>query len=650
MAHGQVEIKLSTNIVEFEQHIKRANELMAELDNAFTQVERVDLSRHAEEYRKTDAVLQELLRKQRLYAIGIQNLIEQEKIFSAMQPKKGTDEYKEWQRTVLTLEALQNLHEEITAEIELQNEKLSTQEHSINRIVARAEDRVTNARKLADEEKIVAVQQEQQGLMHKMNLKTIFRTMRYLVGIRTIYLGILKAVNSWFSTTEEGIIQQQRLEAVWSAFGQTLGKIITFLVDGLFTILGYANAIVKALFGFELFTRVASKNLKSASGYAKELRKQLMGFDEANVLQAPNGGGGGGAGGGLLPEIPTPDLSWLEKFRPAIDWFIEVLLFLWDILKEVVGFISEYFIKGLQVIAENFEEMSPGLKLIIAQFAVFLAGLLLFDALSKMSILGWIVIAIVAIITAIGWLNEHWDEVVKFFKDTIDKIKQWFGGLADNFKSNIDKIKQWFENIATTIKTVYTSIASWIKTKITDIYVGIKTSFDNIKKVLSNIINFITGTFKSNWQKAWDGVKKVFENIVNGLKTIFLTPINFIIDVVNGFIREINKVKVPSWMPLIGGKGVNIPLLKPIKLAQGGIITKATTVTAGEHGREAYLNLENHTGWAEEIVDVLKEKGGYAGGEIVNIVQIDGREVARYTRKLNQEEDFRSNRGINYAY
>jgi phage-related protein len=44
-------------------------------------------------------------------------------------------------------------------------------------------------------------------------------------------------------------------------------------------------------------------------------------------------------------------------------------------------------------------------------------------------------------------------------------------------------------------------------------------------------------------------------------------PLNRIIGLINGVIGGLNKVKLPDWVPGIGGKGVNIPLIP--KLAKG---------------------------------------------------------------------------------
>lgn len=74
-------------------------------------------------------------------------------------------------------------------------------------------------------------------------------------------------------------------------------------------------------------------NLKSAAGSAKELKRQLLGFDELNVLNDPSSGGGGG-GGASTPDyasmfeernLPQGMFDWLQDFRlvfsdVVLDW------------------------------------------------------------------------------------------------------------------------------------------------------------------------------------------------------------------------------------------------------------------------------------------------------------------------------------------
>ena len=62
------------------------------------------------------------------------------------------------------------------------------------------------------------------------------------------------------------------------------------------------------------------------------------------------------------------------------------------------------------------------------------------------------------------------------------------------------------------------------------------------------------------------GVSKIFSDVFGGLFNVVKTPINFIIDGLNNFIKMLNKIKVPDWVPGVGGKGINIPLIKKLRV------------------------------------------------------------------------------------
>jgi hypothetical protein len=102
-------------------------------------------------------------------------------------------------------------------------------------------------------------------------------------------------------------------------------------------------------------------------------------------------------------------------------------------------------------------------------------------------------------------------------------------------------------------------------------------------------------------------VKDIFGGVFNSLGGVVKAPINVIIDLLNGFISGLNQIKVPDWVPGVGGKGINIPKIP--KLAHGGIATGPTVAMFGEAGREAVLPLENNTGWMDDLASKINGSG-----------------------------------------
>lgn len=88
----------------------------------------------------------------------------------------------------------------------------------------------------------------------------------------------------------------------------------------------------------------------------------------------------------------------------------------------------------------------------------------------------------------------------------------------------------------------------------------------NITNIFRDIVDFVRNVFTGNWSAAWQNVVDIFENIVSAIGEIFKAPINFLIDGINGFINSVNKIKIPDWVPKIGGKGFNIPNIPRLKI------------------------------------------------------------------------------------
>ena len=119
-----------------------------------------------------------------------------------------------------------------------------------------------------------------------------------------------------------------------------------------------ANAIA-AFFGFELpkidYTGLggsfssefedAEESLGGVSGKIKKIKKQLMGFDELNILSSPDSGGGGGGSDVALPDISDTlkpleydFLAGLET--PDFSTMAETLKNVWDAVKGIAAFIG----------------------------------------------------------------------------------------------------------------------------------------------------------------------------------------------------------------------------------------------------------------------------------------------------------------------
>ena len=132
---------------------------------------------------------------------------------------------------------------------------------------------------------------------------------------------------------------------------------------------------------------------------------------------------------------------------------------------------------------------------------------------------------------------------------------------------------------------------------------SVRETIGLVKNIFSGLIDFIVGVFTGDWSRAWEGIKNIFGSIFEGMYRLAKRPINGIINIVNTLIRGLNKIRLPDWVPVIGGKGIHIPEIP--KLAKGGIVDSATLAVVGEAGKEAVMPLENNTGWITQLADKI---------------------------------------------
>ena len=211
----------------------------------------------------------------------------------------------------------------------------------------------------------------------------------------------------------------------------------------------------------------------------------------------------------------------------------------------------------------------------------------------------------------LSWL---WDNHIKGMIKTIGEfVMKLVNGALEIYNKFIAPVVMW---LLDKLKPAFAFIGSLVSGVMGTILGVISDVVGGVFKVLGGLVDFITGIFTGNWKKAWNGVKDIFKGIIDGIAGIFKAPINLIIDGINAFIGGLNKIKIPDWVPVVGGKGFHIDKLP--KLAQGGVIDKPTIAMIGEAGKEAVIPLENNTGWITELASQLNGKTG--GGQPIQLV------------------------------
>lgn len=192
-----------------------------------------------------------------------------------------------------------------------------------------------------------------------------------------------------------------------------------------------------------------------------------------------------------------------------------------------------------------------------------------------------------------------WEYIVSTLEPIIEQMKQTIGAAWEFIKTLTvfiwdiikDKFMTVFDNIKTLI-TAFVAVVKYIWTNFGDIIIATcKNSWDmvvgvfkGVFKVIEGIFDVFSGLLSGNWSKVWEGMKNIVSGIWDGIVSIVKGGINFLISALNSFIRGINKVKVPSWVPGIGGMGFSISQMP--YLAKGTSYFKGGLAVVGEQGPE----------------------------------------------------------------
>ena len=546
---------------------------------------------------------------------------------------------KDYEAMIPTIDALDKKHAKIS-------DTLSKQQLKYDKI---------NAQVDTYKEKIDQIELKQQEKAIKnintgigKTVKSVVRWSLAAIGVRSIYAGIRSLLSnvSQYNDQIAGDMQYMGF-----ALSSVFEPIVKTIVNWLYKILGLINQISMVLFGKNLFANAGVDKFQKAMGgaakSAKEIKNNLAGFDELNVLGSEDSGASGGGGG-----ITTPSMDLSQMSGEVPNWLLWLKEHIWEIVAGVSGLagalvLLKFGLSGTEALGfgiaiagiisfikdlieylkdptfENFGKMIQDLGLIILGFGIAFASVP--------------AIVIGAITLIFGTLIKYWEDIKAF----LEKAKEWvldIGNKAiEGYFSLIDKIPAKFNDLKlilkgivfATVNTITGFFASGIDA-VMNLFDGL---FTGIKQIFDGIVKIAKGDLKG-------GLELVFKGIGN----IFIGVLNFIIDAINAFISPLRalivtagKVTGNNWT-MDDIKIPNIP-----KLAKGGIVSKPTQAIIGEAGREAVVPLENNTEW----LDMLAEKLEGIGTGSINI---SGKgNWAQFMRFLNFELDkSRKNKGTSF--
>lgn len=396
-------------------------------------------------------------------------------------------------------------------------------------------------------------------------VKHVARLALGIFGIRSVFMALRRA-----SSDLAGYDKQYaaNIEYIRYALTQAIAPVLQWIVNLAAKLLGYINAIMQGWFGINLFSRGSAESFQKmkkatsgASKAVKEIKKQLAGFDEINML-TDKSDTGTKAGG-----TPSFDLSAMQGEPPAwLQWIIDHKDEILSTLAGIAGGLIAIKLgaSGIQALGigvmvagivytiqsllkylkdpswENFGKVIQGIGIAIVGLGILIGNVPLIVA--------------GAIITIVGLIIKHWEDIKAFLQNGIDWLKgksDWvhnmfgdtIGNIYDTFVKHLQLILNWFDMTFTNIKRIFDGLIQFIKGVFTGNW---REAWEGIKNIFGGIFNWIGNTAKTVLQMAWNLVRDFATTGANTVAGIFKTIVNAVLrtieSVLNSPIRTINRL------------------------------------------------------------------------------------------------------------
>lgn len=245
-----------------------------------------------------------------------------------------------------------------------------------------------------------------------------------------------------------------------------------------------------------------------------------------------------------MPVISELILQFSEALLPIVENLLPPIL---QILQSLMPIFSELLQNILPPIMELINELLPPLMDLVETLLPPLVRL--FSALIEP--LSEILSAILP--PLIDVLNTLLEPIMDLIDELLPPLMSLLDGLAPLFDALTPIIR--------TIASLFSGVLGGAIDAVTPLLEG-------VMDILSNLIDFITGVFSGDWQKAWDGIVGVFKGIFNLIPQAVESVINGAIGLINGIIDGINRATGVIGIPAIP----RIPEVQLPRFHAGGIV------------------------------------------------------------------------------
>ena len=285
----------------------------------------------------------------------------------------------------------------------------------------------------------------------------------------------------------------------------------------------------------------------------------------------------------LFEQLLPPLLDLAENLFPSIMDLLNLLIpaigsILSDLLPMIVGLLNEilpllieFIGEILPIILDLLDALMPLLQMVFDIIGPIIKMILnLITPLIKL--IAEVLKPIIELVTEI--FADILEPLMPALQELMDALTPLFEALGPVFMGILNALIPILKLVANVFTTIFSGALKDVMPIVTDI-IGIFTDF----------MNFFGKVFTGDFEGAFEILKNIARKALNALLKIVALPVNGIITILNGIIGGLNKIKLPDWVPGIGGKGINIPEIPKVEMpqfAEGGIAPTGQMFIANE--------------------------------------------------------------------
>ena len=264
----------------------------------------------------------------------------------------------------------------------------------------------------------------------------------------------------------------------------------------------------------------------------------------------------------------------LPKLAPIINTVMSIIKTLLDnVLKPLWGFISTNLLPIIEKVAsaitgrflKNMQTWLSTIKGVLDGLVEFISGAFSGDLTKAFAGVKKI-------------FSSAWNGIKGVFSNVKDFFGKAFSAAWDCIKVAFRGCKEFFQGVLRTIKGIFSPIGNWFKNIFSTAWNGIKTSWKGVKsffseawKGIKDVFGNVGSFFKNKFEnasgsivKAFSGIKSKLSKPLNGILSLVEGVANKAVDAWNWIKGQLNSfsIKLPDWMPKVGGKKFGFNLKK----------------------------------------------------------------------------------------